>query len=160
MDSSVISSPPVISTFSPPQDGQTASTSLVSAVRPQSGQEIVAGTVTSVTAEPSASVPSATKTHAWASDSSTTACFTPNRTRIPATLRPPARWRTVASTPSAKPYSCIPLLALRRRVARLAPLDQLVHHRADQRAPAATRSGPFHGRPGHGLDGGNALGQH
>ncbi len=110
IDSSVISSPPVISTFSPAQRGQTASTSLVSAARPQSWQVIVAGTVTSSTVAPAASVPSATKLNAWAMDSESTACRTPNRTRIPATLRPSARWRTVASTPSAKPYSCIPLL--------------------------------------------------
>ena len=100
----------MIWTSSPAQRGQTASTSLVSASRPQSRQVIVAGTVTSSTAAPAASVPSATKLNAWAMDSASTACLTPNRTRIPATLRPPARWRTVASTPSAKPYSCIPLL--------------------------------------------------
>src|SRR5271167_4075487 len=99
-------------------------------------------------------------------DSWSTACRTPNRTRIPATLRPSARWRTVASTPSAKPYSCIPLLLSLsrlslRRAAGLAPLDELVDHRADQGRPAAARFGSHsvHGRGGHRLERGQALAQ-
>src|SRR5260370_5408989 len=109
IDSSTISSPPVIWTSAPAQRGHTASASVVSALNPQSRQAISAGTVTSSTAAPAASVPSATKLNAWARDSSSTACRTPNRTPIPATFRPPPRRRTVASPPSPHPYSCIPL---------------------------------------------------
>src|SRR5271167_1734409 len=105
-------------------------------------------------------------------DSESTACRTPNRTRIPATFRPAARWRTVASTPSAKPYSCIPLLLsltplisyaayLLRRAASLTPLDELVHHAADQGRLAAAGFSvhPLHGRGGHRLERGQALTQ-
>src|ERR1700722_12414641 len=55
-----------------------------------------------------ASVPAATLSNASARAAASTACQTPNRTRMAATLRPQARARTASSTPSQTPYSCIP----------------------------------------------------
>src|SRR5260370_11191741 len=109
IDSRTISSPPLIRALLLAQRGQVASRSVVSPLCPQSGQSMVAGTVTSSTAASAASVPSAIMLNAWAKDSSSTACRTPNRTRTPVTRRPPARWRTASTTPSHKPNSCMPL---------------------------------------------------
>jgi hypothetical protein len=79
---------------------------LLSLAVPQSRQCTVTGTVTTSTSAPSASVPAATKLNACAIDSGSTACLTPQRTRIPLTGRPAARVLTASSTPSHKPNSC------------------------------------------------------
>jgi hypothetical protein len=86
MDSSTSSSPPLSSTSVPWQFGHDeASLSVLSLEVPQSRQVTVAGTVTTSTAAPSASVPAATNPKACAIVSASTACLTPQRTRIPAT---------------------------------------------------------------------------
>ena len=89
-----------------PQRGQTGSASLLSLSAPHPWQLTVAGTVTTSTAAPSASVPAATMPNACAIDAGSTACRTPQRTRMPVTCRPAARFWTVSSTPSANPNSC------------------------------------------------------
>src|SRR3984885_3412036 len=66
-----------------------------------------------------ASVPAATLSNASDRDSASTACHTPKRTRIAATLRPRARARTASSTPSQTPYSCMPELVPGRAGQRL-----------------------------------------
>src|SRR5215472_517550 len=105
-DSRTSSSPPVTLTSAPPQRGHTASWSALSLAVPQSWQVTVAGTVMTSTVAPSASVPTATSSNACAMEAGSTACLTPQRTRIPATGRPAARVWTASSTPSQSPNSC------------------------------------------------------
>src|ERR1700678_3364553 len=78
-----------------------------------------------------ASVPPATLSTASDRHPASTACHTPNRTRIAATLRPRARARTASSTPSQTPYSCMPELVPGRAGQRL------------HRQPAGLRGGPY-----------------
>ena len=106
MDSSTSSSPPLISTSVPWQAWHAASLSVLSPEVPQSRHVTMTGTVTTSTAAPSAAVPAATNPKACAIVSGSTACRTPQRTRMPVTGRPAARVRTASSTPSHSPNSC------------------------------------------------------
>src|SRR5581483_6568774 len=108
-DSSVSSSPPVISTLTLPQPGHAGTRSVLSPAAPQSRKVTVAGTVTTVTTASAAAVPAASMANACTIDGGSTACRTPHRTRIPATGRPAARTSTASSTPSHSPYSCMRL---------------------------------------------------